>query len=185
MEHKIRRRLFRHSNWSPQSCRRAFQLEHNEISGAIRINLKGRESSGRVRVGKELEELYASLTKDLLDLINPDTGTPIVDQVLRTDVTYDGEHRDCLPDLFVVWRRDAPIRAVASAKIGELRIRTPEYRSGNHIADGIYFGYGPSVSAEKHPCSASIMDIGPTIATLLDTPLPNTDGKPLFQLTPK
>ena len=184
-EDEVRTWLFRHNNWSLRSYRTAFQLEHNEMSGAIRINLKGREPHGRIQIGKELEEFYACLTQDLLDLINSDTGTPIVDQVLRTDAVFDGEHRDCLPDLFAVWRRDAPIRAMASPKIGELRAESPQYRTGNHVANGIYIGYGPSVYAEKQPCPASIMDIGPTIAALLETPLPGTDGKPLFRLTPK
>ena len=176
---KIRARFLGNHGWYPQAHRYAFQLPHNEISGAIRVNVKGREPAGRIRPGKELEEFCASLSQDLLDLINLNTGNPAVDQVLRTDVAFDGNHQNCLPDLFVVWRRDTPITAVASPKIGELRIRTPRYRTGNHVVDGIYFGYGPSVAAEKQPCSASIMDIGPTIAALLNTPLPDTDGKPI------
>ncbi len=179
---KIRGRLLRNRGLYLQAHRHAFQLDHTEISGAIRVNLKGREPAGRIRPGKELEEFYASLSRDLLDLINPDTGKPIVEQVLRTDVLLNGEHRDCLPDLFVVWRRDAPITAAASPKIGELRIRTPEYRTGSHVGDGIYFGYGPSVTVGRQPCPASIMDVGPTIAALLNTPLPDTDGKPIAAL---
>src|SRR5437867_784478 len=117
--------------------RHAFQLPHNEISRAIRVNLKGREPAGRIRPGRELEEFCASLSQDLLDVINLNTGAPIVDQILRTDILFDGEHQNCLPDLFVVWKRDAPITAVASPKIGELRIRTPQYRTGNHVMNGI------------------------------------------------
>ena len=170
------RRRFIHAH------RHAFQVPHNEISGAIRVNLKGREPAGRIRPGRELEEFCANLTQDLLGLINPDTGASIVDQVLRTSVLFDGEHQSCLPDLFVVWRRDAPITAAASPKIGELRIRTPQYRTGNHVADGFYFGYGPSVVAAKEPCSASILDIGPTIATLLNAPLSGIEGRPIAAL---
>ena len=179
LTHKIRKRLFGNRQRSSDAHRLAFQLSHNEISGAVRVNLKGRESAGRIRPGKEREEFCTNLSRDLLELINPDTGSPIVDQVLRTDVLFDGEHRDCLPDLFVVWRRDTPITAVTSPKIGVLRRKTPQYRTGNHVADGIYFGYGPSVTANEQPCPASIMDIGPTIAGLLNTPLPDTDGKPI------
>ena len=141
--------------------------------------MKGREPNGRIRPGKELEEFYASLSQNLLDLINLNTGNPAVDQVLRTHVAFEGDHQNCLLDLFVVWRRDTPITAVASPKIRELRVRAPQSRTGNHVVDGIYFGYGPSVVVEKQPCSASIMDIGPTIATLLNTPLSDTDGKPM------
>ena len=179
---KIRAKFLGNHGMYLHAHRHAFQLPHNEISGAIRVNLKGREPAGRIRPGRELEEFCASLSQDLLDVINPNTGAPIVDQVLRTDVLFDGEHQNCLPDLFVVWKRDAPITAVASPKIGELRIRTPQYRTGNHVMDGIYFGYGPSVVVENQPCPASIMDIGPTIAALLNTPLPGTEGKPIAAL---
>jgi predicted AlkP superfamily phosphohydrolase/phosphomutase len=182
LAHKTRARLFGDRELHSHTHRRAFQVEHNEISGAIRVNLKGREPAGRIRPGKELEEFSTSLSRDLLDLINPDTGIPIVDQVLRTEALFDGEHRNCLPDLFVVWRRDAPITAVASPKLGELRLKTPHYRTGNHVADGIYFGYGPSVTADKQSCPASIMDLGPTIAVLLNTTLPDIDGKPIAAL---
>ncbi len=178
----IRARLIgKHERYS-HAHRHAFQLEHNEISGAIRVNLKGREPAGRIRPGKELEEFCTTLSRDLLDLINPDTGSAIVDQVLRTDPLFDGEHRNCLPDLFVVWRRDTPITGVASPKIGELRPRTRQYRTGNHVADGIYFGCGPLVTADKQSFPASLMDIAPTIAVLLNTPLPDTDGKPIAAL---
>lgn len=179
---KIRGKVLGNYGLYVHAHRHAFQLPHNEISGAIRVNLKGREPGGRIRPGRELEEFCASLSQDLLDLINPNTGAPIVDQVLRTDVLFDGKHLNPLPDLFVVWRRDAPITAVASPKIGELRIRTPRHRTGNHVVDGIYFGYGPSVAVEKQPCAASIMDIGSTIAALLNTPLAGTEGKPIAAL---
>jgi predicted AlkP superfamily phosphohydrolase/phosphomutase len=180
IEHKLRVRLFGHA--SP-SYRRAFQLEHNEMSGAIRVNLKGREPFGLIRPGKELEEFYECLTQDLLDLVHPDSGNPIVERIVRTDDFFAGEQRDCLPDLFVVWRRDNPIIGAASPKIGELRADDPLYRTGNHVADGIYFCFGPSVPAGEQAHSASIMDIGPTIAAMLGTQLPDADGKPIAALS--
>ncbi len=166
----------------PHAQRKAFQLPHNEISGAIRVNLKGREPAGRIRPGREFEEFCQTLSQDLLSLTNPDTGAPIVDEVLRTDALFDGDHRNELPDLFVVWRRDSPITAVASPKIGELRVRAPSYRTGNHVPDGIYIGTGPFVAVPRQHCPASIMDIGPTIAMLLNAPLGDTEGKPIAAL---
>lgn len=182
MEDEIRTRLFRQAKFSSRSRRHAFHLDHNEMSGAIRINLRGREPSGRIQPGKKLEEFYVCLIQDLLELVNPDTGKHIVDQVLRTDSIFPGEYRDCLPDLFVIWRRDNPITAVASLKIGELRAQSPRYRTGNHLTNGIYIGSGPAFSRGEQSGFVSIMDIGPTIATLLDTSMPDTDGKPIAAL---
>ncbi|MEM7758542.1 MAG: alkaline phosphatase family protein [Cyanobacteria bacterium P01_A01_bin.40] len=159
--------------------RKAFQLEHNEISGAIRINLKDREPAGRISPGRELEKFCAKLSQDLIDLVDPNTGNPIVKQVIRTETLFTGNHQDCLPDLLVEWRRDALITSVASKKIGLLRVNKPPYRTGNHTVDGIYFARGPAIVPNQNPSSASLMDIGPTIAALLNTSLPDVEGKPI------
>jgi predicted AlkP superfamily phosphohydrolase/phosphomutase len=180
IEYKIRGRLSGgNGSVHPQRIRRAFQVDHNEISGAIRINLEGREPAGRIRPGRAQEDFCQLLTRELLDLVNPDTGKSIVDSVLRTEAIFKGEHLDCLPDLFVVWSRNAPITAAASPKIGEIRVTAPAYRTGNHVPDGFYLSAGPGVSKGEQLLSASIMDIGPTIAELLETSLPDTDGKPI------
>lgn len=176
---EIRMKLFSNHELHPHAHCRAFQLEHNFISGTIRINLKGREPAGKVLPGREMEELCAVLTKDLAELINPDTGELIVERVLRTNLLFDGEHQNSLPDLLVLWNQSAPITAVASPKIGEIRLQIPEYQTGNHIVNGIYFGCGSSVTANDCSSPASIMDIGPTIAMLLNTKLTNTEGKPI------
>jgi predicted AlkP superfamily phosphohydrolase/phosphomutase len=158
-------------------------VEHNEISGAIRINLEGREPAGRLRRGEAHEEFCRFVTKELLDLVNPDTGKSVVDSVLRTEEIYQGDHLDSLPDLFIVWNRIAPISAIASPRIGKIRFKGPAYRTGNHVPDGFYLGCGPRVSIGEQVHSASIMDVGPTIAKLLETPLPNTEGKPITALS--
>ena len=167
--------------YDPQ--RRFFQLEHNEISGAIRINLAGREPQGRIQHGREMEAVCSWLRRELLALVDPESGEPLVAQVLRTDAVFSGERLDYLPDLFVVWNRRAPIGGAASRTIGELHCDPPEFRTGNHQADGVYFAAGPRIMPTPQPVAASIMDIGPTIAALLGTALEPTDGKPFAVLS--
>jgi len=162
---------------TPQRFRRAFQVNHNELSGAIRINLKGREPHGQIPPGRELEEFCAALTRDLLDLENPATGDAVVHEVLRTIDLFDGNHLDALPDLFVVWNRDAPIYCARSKKLGEIEFQHPALRTGNHIQNGVYFLCGPHIEAGEQLEAVSIMDIGPTIATILGSPLSRVDGK--------
>jgi predicted AlkP superfamily phosphohydrolase/phosphomutase len=122
------------------------------------------------------------VTEELLDLVNPDTGRSVVESVLRTEEIYQGDHLDSLPDLFVVWNRAAPISAIASPRIGKLRYEGSAFRTGNHVPDGFYISCGPRVSAGEQTPSASIMDVGPTIARLLEVSLPDTDGKPIAAL---
>ena len=157
--------------------RSAFQVEHNEISGAIRVNVRGREPQGRVSSGPELEAFLDQLVQDLLDLVNPDSGQAIVSKVLRTAEAFAGEHRDLLPDLFVVWNRTCPITAAASPKIGEVRIPSPHWRAGNHVSDGFFFAYGPSMLAGRNHGVSSIMDLAPTIGRLLGVSILDVDGQ--------
>jgi predicted AlkP superfamily phosphohydrolase/phosphomutase len=171
------------ADYTAQCRRRFFQLEHNEISGAVRINLAGREPQGIVQRGAEMDAVCDWLRRELLALVDPESGEPLVAQVLRTDAVYRGERLDHLPDLFVVWNRRAPIGGAASPAIGELRCGSPRFRTGNHRAGGIYFSAGPRVIPTAQPVAASIMDIGPSVAALLGTALEDSDGKPLAVLS--
>jgi predicted AlkP superfamily phosphohydrolase/phosphomutase len=157
--------------------RSAFQVEHNEISGAIRVNVRGREPRGRISPGPEFEAYLDQLERDLLDLVDPDSGEAIVSKILRADEAFAGEHRDLLPDLFVLWNRTSPITGAASAKIGEVRMPSPRWRVGNHASDGFFFACGPSMPGGRNPEPTSIMDLGPTIGRLLGVSIPDVDGR--------
>lgn len=161
----------------PLQYRRFFQLSHNEISGAVRLNLAGREPRGVIRA-EELEHTLEQLTSDLLDLVDPLTGERIVKEVLRTSELFSGEHLDRLPDLLAVWRRNAPISGASSDKIGVVPNDAPVVRPGNHIAGGIWFARGQGFTGGEQEYTPSVMDIGPTVAKYLGVELPGVDGAP-------
>lgn len=177
--HRARNRLGRPAATSRHRLRCAFALDHNEVSGAIRVNLAGREPDGRIQSGAELAALLRFLEAELCALIDPATGRRIVDKVIRTADRFEGENAHHLPDLLVVWAREQPITAATSATIGTVTALLPDYRPGNHIPGGIYFACGPGIHADPAPHPASIVDIGPTIAKLLGTQLPGVDGQPI------
>ena len=182
IQSKVRAQLsVQDASLHPPRNRRAFQLEHNEMSGVIRLNLMGREAQGRIPPG-HVEDFCRLLTGELLKLVNPETGDPIVDSVLKTNALFAGDHLDALPDLFVVWNRRHPIAAAASSTIGEIRMPPPLYRTGNHMPGGFYLSCGPGIAKGMQLPPASIMDIGPTIAEWLETSLPDVDGKPITAL---
>ena len=62
---------------------RAFYVPNNDLTAAIRINLKGRDPHGLVEPGREYDELCDWLTVRFKELINPATGRPAVDKVSR------------------------------------------------------------------------------------------------------
>lgn len=164
---------------SSRGCAR--QVPHNELSGAIRVNIRGREPEGTVPPGETLEKWYEWIETALLELVDPDSGQHVVEEIIRTDVVYPGEMRDRLPDLFVVWKRDFPITGLASSRIGEIREDPLPLRSGNHIADGFYLLSGPETGAPRQGEQASVMDLGPTIAFLLGGALPHCDGTSILK----
>ena len=161
--------------------RKYFSVLHNENAGGIRINVVGREPAGCVMPGEDYEAVCRSLTKDLLDLVNADTGKPIVKEVVRIADECHGKRLEMLPDLFAVWSRDAPIRAVTSPKIGTVTgTRVIGARTGDHSPDCAVYAQGPRVTQRGQLDPVAIEDIAPTIASLLEFALPDCDGTPML-----
>lgn len=162
-----------------RSRRKCFSVPSNEIAGAIRVNLVGREPQGRVQRGAEFDRLFDSLANDLMELVNIDTGNPIVRDVVRSDRLYQGEHLDELPDILVLWNGAEPIGGVKSPKIGEIRRPYPGNRTGDHIEDSILIAKGPGIPPGNLLNPISPMDIAPTVAALLGVNMRDIDGKPI------
>jgi predicted AlkP superfamily phosphohydrolase/phosphomutase len=162
------------------SRRKYFAIPHNENAGAIRINVIGREPSGCVKPGSEYESVCKTLTRDLLDLVNADTGKPVIREVVRVADECHGIRLETLPDLLAIWARDAPIRAVSSPKIG-IVTGTPVIgaRTGDHNSDCVLFAQGPCVKQPGLIHPIAVEDIAPTITSLLGLALPDYDGAPI------
>jgi predicted AlkP superfamily phosphohydrolase/phosphomutase len=182
----LRNRLVQRIDRTPtqvDSSRRYFQVPNNDGYGAIRINLVGREPHGRVMPGSDYDAVCESLRRELMALVNVDTGARAVRNVLRAADLYEGPRRDCLPDLLVEWNRDAPITKLSSPKIGQVEGTDPQHRTGDHRPDGLFLALGPSITPGHLEQPVSITDFAPTIATLLGVPLPVTDGQPIVAVT--
>jgi predicted AlkP superfamily phosphohydrolase/phosphomutase len=169
-----RRLLHAGSRWAES---RAFCLP-NDYTGAIRVNLRGREPKGIVEPGVDYEALIARLTRELLALVNPASGKPAVARVVRLDREYPGQPLGDFPDLIVVWANDAPITALESPSIGVVSGDFPERRSGAHRND--CFLLSNEKLAAPEGARASLLDVPPTIFRLLSRQVPaHFDGKPL------
>lgn len=162
------------------SRRKCFAVPHNENAGAVRINVVGREPAGCVKPGAEYEAFCSSLTKDLLDLVNADTGGPVIKEVIRVADECHGNQVEALPDLFAVWAREAPIRTVTSPKIGIVS-GSPVIgaRTGDHNPDCVLLAQGPGVTRRGPINPIAVEDIAPTITSLLGLALPDGDGAPI------
>ncbi len=156
-----------------------FTVPNNDVYGAIRVNLVGREPKGRVQPGAEYEAVCESLTRDLLAFVNLDTGRPLVRRVVRAAELYRGERVRDLPDLLVEWDRDAPITNVFSEKTGPIHGVFAGQRTGDHKPEGMIFAYGPGIAPGRLRQPVSILQFAPTIAARLGVSLPDVDGTPV------
>jgi len=164
--------------------RRSFSVPHNEGAGAIRLNVIGREPAGCIAPGAECAAACDAITRDLLDVVDVDTGKPVFREVFRVADETHGERSGDLPDLFAVWAiHDRPFRAVRSAKIGTVT-GSPVVgaRPGDHNWDCALFVRSAAVAEQwKLRDETKVEDLAPTIAALLDTEFPDCDGASLLR----
>jgi hypothetical protein len=91
---------------------------------------------------------------------------------------YPGPHADRLPDLEVLWNREAPFSAAKSERIGAVtrRFVFANHRTGDHTEhDGLFFLVGPRVEPRQVP-SVGVQDLGPTIVSMFGATMPDADG---------
>ncbi|HEY1328061.1 MAG TPA: alkaline phosphatase family protein [Casimicrobiaceae bacterium] len=161
-----------------------FRVENNHAHAGIRVNLAGREPQGKVAPGAAYDAFCDALARDLLDVVDLDTGQHVAERVLRTDDLYRGEHRDVLPDLLVEWSDYAPISRIrlGSPKLAEIAGEYRFCRSGDHFPGGMFVATGPGIAAGTLDRTVSIMDFAPTFCSMLGVELPDVDGVPIHEL---
>jgi predicted AlkP superfamily phosphohydrolase/phosphomutase len=174
-----------HLNWHETSAFSMFA----DLQGLIRINLKGREAQGIVEPGVEYELLCEKIARELKTFVDADTGQPLIREIVRSSQIFHGENSDMLPDLLVNWS-DTPanqLRAAVSPMYGTIAWPAPgqntEGRSGNHRPEGMLIACGENMKAGTIIRDAHIMDIAPTILSLLGQPIPvEMEGCPLKEI---
>ncbi len=185
-QRRLQRGLRRRREKLPHAAGRSrfFQVPNNDVYGGIRANLIGREPCGRIRPGIDYDMLFDELRHELLQLVNLDTGQPVVRDLLRSRDLYKGEDVADLPDFLVEWNREAPISRVSSPRVGVLERRFNGGRSGDHKPGGFFWAMGKSIQAGCRVTEVSVMDFAPTVGALLDVRLTDVDGKMIPAITP-
>ena len=161
---------------------RYFAVPNNDVYGAIRLNLAGREPRGLVAPGAEAECVVEEIRSGLASFVNEETGEPILEAVRPIAELYPGEDTRDLPDLIVEWNRRSPIRRVRSTRHGALARDFPGVRSGDHRPDGLLVARGPGIGAGCRTDPVRSVDLPATIARLLGVFVPDLDGRPIAAL---
>ncbi len=166
----------------PRPDRRWYQIPNNTVVGAIRFNIVDREPSGLVPGGREVDRLTAVITRGLLELINVDTGRPVVQRVVPADEVLERSDGDIFPDVFVEWDRSAPIERVWSPTIGTVYAPYEHWRTGDHHDRGLLLATGPGIAPGRRADSMGLTEIAPTLAAAVGEELDEVDGRPRLDL---
>ena len=75
------------------------------------------------------------------------------------------------------WNRRESPHSITSEKIGLLPNSYSGVRNGDHKPEGVVFVSGPGVPSGPMRQPISALDFAPTLARLLDVPLPEAEGE--------
>ncbi|MFQ5891841.1 MAG: alkaline phosphatase family protein [Candidatus Methanofastidiosia archaeon] len=145
---------------------KAFALD----PGRIFINLKGREEHGVVE-RKDYENLREEIVESLLELEDPETGNKVIERVFKREEIYKGPFFEKAPDLVTHSFDHYDVKG--SVKKENLFGRS--HISGMHTLENGIFFINEKISKER----VHIMDVAPTVFSLLKIPIKDLDGEPL------
>lgn len=141
--------------------------------GGIHINATGRER----------ERIRAGLRDDLATVTDPETGRPVLSQIVDREEAVEGPYAERLPDLLLLMD---PAYGSSDRLTGYSSVVTDRATPGDpggHRMEGILALAGPGIGPGGASIGgARIVDVAPTILHLLDLPIPDDlDGRVLTQ----
>ena len=163
----------------------AYSLGH---MGQIYLNVKGREKHGIVERNGNAEAAHSyqrameRVIEALQTLTTPD-GRPMLDRVIHQSHLSPGDHLDEGPDLHVVLDDYRYISCPLFANDGHVISRQIRGDSGSHRSHGMLIAYGPHIRPGAAIEEAQIVDLAPTVLSLLGCPVPgDMDGRVLTEV---
>lgn len=160
--------------------RRAFPVPNNDVVGAIRLNVIGRDKHGIIHPGAEYERICRDIAGAIRELRDPVSGRTVARDVVIAAERFHGPWLRQLPDITVLWEQNFPWNTVASPRIGTLHIRRQDGRTGGHTPHGFVIAAGAGVQKRVAASDPSIYDIAPTILDAAGVAVPpHLDGNAL------
>ncbi len=148
--------------------------------GQVYLNRRGREPEGIVEDGAQSQQVRQQVVEALGELTHPQTGAPLLDQVIYgPDVTH-GPYADQAPDLHLIFDGYRCIAFPLFATNNQVVTQQIRGDSGCHRSNGIFIGQGPAFRQGLTVAGSRIVDLAPTILHLMGQPVPaEMDGKVL------
>lgn len=159
-----------------------FPIDNHSVVGAIRLNLHGREGRGLLAPG-DADRVMHWLAHRLRELVNVETGSPLVRGVFRSADLYPHDRAQVLPDLLIEWNDDRSVQRVWSPATGVIDMGYGGVRTGDHTRGGLLIARGRDI--EPGESTITPIDIVPTVAASLGVPTPDLHGAPIASLLPR
>ncbi len=147
-------------------------IAYSDIVDSVNVNLAGRESTGRVPQDK-FDEMRDLVADKLLGFRDPETGEQVVRRLIKGEDYFHGKYAAEAPDLLLEWHEGYAY----NSGLGRLMFRWT-YCQGVHSLNGVIAGRGPHFRQNAEVPPLSILDVAPTVLSLLGVPSPEgTDGR--------
>ncbi|KKL14998.1 hypothetical protein LCGC14_2510010, partial [marine sediment metagenome] len=137
------------------------------------IYIKPATQGGNGIAPEDYLDFATKLRGELLEWVDPDTGTPVV---TGADMNKMRGHSfiDPCPDITLRLRDGGFVSILASDKI----VKPRELADGTHRPEGIFIGHGPDFRRGETLDPLSLLDIAPLMLALLGVPVPrNLEGR--------
>jgi len=140
----------------------------------IRLNLGGAQKA----------DLYQAIVRGLEDIVDPETGLKVIEQVCRGEDYYNGPYAGNIPDIIVTANPTYGFNHHLSHYSSVVTKRLVASGPAKHRAQGIFIAQGPGILAglESLP-NLNIEDVAPTVLYLMGLPVPSDmDGRVLTEI---
>ncbi|HMB68658.1 MAG TPA: alkaline phosphatase family protein [bacterium] len=151
--------------------------------GQMFLNLRGREPGGIVEPGEEAARVIGDVVAGLRELVDPETGGPLIGEIHTADDLYHGPFSGRAPDITFL-PADMRNKALGTVDFTSHRFVERAYgNSGDHRMNGILLMRGEGIKAGVRLDDAGLIDVAPTILHHLGEPVPgDVDGRVLMSV---
>ena len=147
-------------------------VAYSDTTDGVCVNLAGRQPAGVV-APSDYDDVRRTVAARLLEFRDPETGTPVVRNVVKREDYFRGEYAGEAPDL-ILELHDGYAYVGRTGKVVHKWMRG----EGVHSRQGIIAGLGPHIRRSTAAAPVSIMDVAPTVLSLLGVPVPeDCDGR--------
>jgi len=149
------------------------------MSGAIFVNLRGREPEGIVEK-EEYERVREYIVEESKKLRNPRTKERLIRYIIKKEKIYSGPCVNMAPDLLVV--PTETYSAFGDFEFFSHSLVSSAPQTGFHRMSGVFIIRGGNIRRGRILNNINIMDVAPTILKAMELPIPSDlDGKVSIQ----